>query len=113
MNIDSSYISAISKTLPGTFVPDIAPGDPQTQNIPSSDAAAGTSFKDTVKGFLDDVNSKIDASDQASRDLATGRTNDVGQVVTSAEEANLAMQFTLAIRNKLLSAYNEISQMQM
>jgi flagellar hook-basal body complex protein FliE len=33
-------------------------------------------------------------------------------VITSVEEANLSMQFTLAIRNKLLDAYTEISRMQ-
>ncbi|MHB8153748.1 MAG: flagellar hook-basal body complex protein FliE, partial [Bacillati bacterium] len=44
--------------------------------------------------------------------LASGQTHDTAKVVTSVEEANLAFEFTLAIRNKLLSAYQEISQMQ-
>lgn len=97
------------------FVPDIAPGssEPKTDAIPGGGAAAGaTSFKDTVKSLLSDVNDKVAQSDQLSRDLATGRSNDVSKVVTSVEEANLAMEFTLAIRNKLLDAYTEISRMQ-
>lgn len=115
MDINSAYTAAMSTAIPGTFVPDIGSAvEPQTEAIPGGPEAAGAaSFKDTVKSFLDDVNTKMTQSDQASTDLATGRTNDVGKVVTSVEEANLAMQFTLAIRNKLLDAYNQISQMQM
>ncbi len=100
--------------VPGTFVPDIGSSskDVQTEAIPGAAATGAASFKDTVKSFLADVNDKVTSSDQLSRDLATGRTNDVSKVVTSVEEANLAMQFTLAIRNKLLEAYTEISRMQ-
>jgi flagellar hook-basal body complex protein FliE len=113
MDINSAYNAAMSNAIPGTFVPDIAPGaEPKTEAIPGAGAAGGASFKDTVKSFLNDVSDKVTQSDQATRDLATGRTNDVSKVVTSVEEANLAMQFTLAIRNKLLDAYTEISRMQ-
>jgi flagellar hook-basal body complex protein FliE len=127
------YGSAISKVLPGTFVPDIGAATklderPNVGPIPggidavpglatgSSQAAGdsqGTSFKDTVKAMLDDVNDKVNASDQAQRDLATGKTNDLQKVVTSVEEANLALNFTMAMRSKLLEAYQEISRMQM
>ena len=114
MDINTSYQAAMSKIVPGTFVPDVAPGGPQTEAIPDGGVAgaSGVSFKDTVKSFLGDVNDKVQTSDALSRDLATGKTNDVNKVVTSVEEANLAMQFTLAIRNKLLEAYQEVSRMQ-
>ena len=59
-----------------------------------------------------DVNDKINVSDQATRDLAAGKTNDLQKVVTSVEEANLALNFTMAMRSKLLEAYAEISRMQ-
>ena len=113
MDINSAYNAAMSSAIPGTFVPDIgSAAQPATQAIPGAGSAGAPSFKDTVKSMLGDVNDKVTQSDQLSRDLATGRTNDVSKVVTSVEEANLAMQFTLAIRNKLLDAYTEISRMQ-
>ena len=40
------------------------------------------------------------------RDLADGKTNDLQKVVTSVEEANLALHFTMAMRSKLLDAYH-------
>jgi flagellar hook-basal body complex protein FliE len=118
------YGSAISKVLPGTFVPDMGAAtrldeSPNVGPIPGGAAGAAgvgeapaTSFKDTVKSLLADVNDKIGASDQAQRDLATGKTNDLQKVVTSVEEANLALNYTMAMRSKLLDAYQEISRMQ-
>jgi flagellar hook-basal body complex protein FliE len=112
------YGSAISKVIPGTFVPDIgAAGADERPNVGPIPGGVGetqsVSFKDTVKSMLDGVNDKVNASDQAVRDLADGKTNDLQKVVTSVEEANLALNFTMAMRSKLLEAYQEISRMQL
>jgi flagellar hook-basal body complex protein FliE len=119
------YGSAISKVIPGTFVPDIGAATklderPSVGPIPGGAAGVsgigetqGPSFKDTVKSMLADVNDKVNASDQAQRDLASGKTNDLQKVVTSVEEANLALNFTMAMRTKLLEAYQEVSRMQL
>jgi len=121
------YGSVISKVVPGTFVPDLGAAikldeRPNVGPIPGSattpDGVAGvgevqgTSFRDTVKSMLADVNDKINLSDQAQRDLASGKTNDLQKVVTSVEEANLALNFTMSMRSKLLEAYQEIARMQ-
>ncbi|MHB8140222.1 MAG: flagellar hook-basal body complex protein FliE [Vulcanimicrobiaceae bacterium] len=110
----SSYGDAMSRVVPGTFVPDIAPGAPKAVPLPSQEVAGAgaTSFRDTVKSMLAGVNDKMATSDTLTQQLASGQTHDTAKVVTSVEEANLAFEFTLAIRNKLLSAYQEISQMQ-
>lgn len=114
MDINSAYDAVMRSAMPGSFVPDIgsSANDVKTDAIPGVAGSGAPSFKDTVKSFLADVNDKVNTSDQLSRDLATGRTNDVSKVVTSVEEANLSMQFTLAIRNKLLDAYSEIERLQ-
>ena len=117
------YASAISNVLPGTFVPDMGPSKAKDETpivtpIPGGPAAVGDSqgatpsFKDTLSQALADVNDKLQSSDQATRDLADGKTNDLQKVVTSVEEANLALNFTMAMRTKLLEAYQQISQMQ-
>lgn len=108
------YAGAMSHIVPGTFVPDIGADEiPKISNIPGTAEASGQqSFKDTVTQMLSDVNTKINASDTNTRDLATGKTGDIEKVVTSVEEANLALQYTMAIRTKLLDAYSEISRLQ-
>jgi flagellar hook-basal body complex protein FliE len=120
--------SIMAKVVPGTFVPDMnasqAPAiSPIPGLAPSLDPAktdAGSaavssvgamSFKDTVKGLLSDVNDSLNTSDRNTRDLASGKTNDVNKVVTSVEEASLALQYTMAIRTKLLDAYSEVERM--
>jgi len=115
------FTSAVSKVVPGTFVPDMGAATnvderPTVTPIPGgADAAAGASqpsFKDTVKSLLDGVNDSLNVSDQGTRDLADGKTNDLQKVVSSVEEADLALNFTMAMRSKLLESYQQISQMQ-
>jgi flagellar hook-basal body complex protein FliE len=123
--------SIMSTVLPGTFAPDMDASEaPTVSAIPGLGATAllaapkaatdsasissvsgETSFKDTVKQLLGSVNDSLTSSDQNVRDLASGKTNDVNKVVTSVEEANLALQYTMAIRTKLLEAYSSINQM--
>ena len=114
-----SFDAAMSKTIPGTFAPDVGAAiAPRTGPIPDEGAATGpagetaTSFKDTLKGLLNDVNDRVQDSNDNTRALATGKTNDIEKVITSVEEANLAMQFTIAVRNKIMDAYKEVSAMQ-
>ena len=108
-----SYADAVRQVLPGTFVPDVTPGGGGAPSAtPAVAPVAGGSFKDAVKSFLGGVNEKMATSDHLTTQLAAGEIHNSGKVITSVEEANLAFQFTLAVRNKLLSAYQEIQQMQ-
>ncbi|HTU81342.1 MAG TPA: flagellar hook-basal body complex protein FliE [Candidatus Acidoferrales bacterium] len=110
MNVDP-YASAIATIVPGTFVPDVAPKPPASEPI-EPESSATVSFRDTVKSMLDDVNDKMVSAGQSAQDLATGKSNDFDGAIKSMEEASLAFQFTMAVRNKLLSAYTEIQQTQ-
>jgi flagellar hook-basal body complex protein FliE len=110
MEIDP-YASAIDRVSPGTFVPDIAPKAPASEPLAGA-AAPGTSFKDTVKSLLGDVNDKLVTAGQMSQDLATGKSNNFDGTIKSVEEASLAFEFTQAVRNKLMDAYTEVQQMQ-
>ena len=114
-----NYGDAISKVLPGTFAPDMPDETPKVGAIPGGMDQSGVqpaqgekSFIDTLKSTLSDVNTKMLTAEQNTQDLATGRTNDLTKVVTSVEEANLAFQFALSMRTKLLTAYQQIQQMQ-
>jgi flagellar hook-basal body complex protein FliE len=106
------YANAMSGITPGTFVPDISPSAPASQPLPETQGTGAASFKDTVKSLLEDVNDKMVTAGQMSQDLATGKSKDFDGTVKSVEEAALAFQFTMAIRNKLMEAYTEIQQQQ-
>jgi flagellar hook-basal body complex protein FliE len=113
MDIDS-YGSVMGRVSPGTFVPDISPKAPASQPLDDTQSSsAAVSFKDTVKSLLDGVNDKMIDAGQKSQDLATGKSNDFDGAIKSVEEASLSLQFTMAIRNKLMDAYTEIQQTQL
>lgn len=113
--MDVTPLSAIASAFApdtATASADAAALSPTAAVAPSGGDGNQPSFKDTVKAILSDVNDKLAASDAASRDFASGRTNDLQKVTASVEEANLALNFTMAMRSKLLEAYQEISRMQ-
>jgi flagellar hook-basal body complex protein FliE len=67
----------------------------------SGDGVGGASFSDMLKELQQDAS-------QAVQDLATGKTEDVAGVMTAMEKSDLAFKTLLAIRGKLMDAYEEI-----
>jgi flagellar hook-basal body complex protein FliE len=61
---------------------------------------------------IQDVNSKIIDAQTGLRQLATGETGNLHQVMLQIEEAKLAFQLTTQIRNKVLEGYQDIMRMQ-
>ena len=52
------------------------------------------------------------ASDQQNKLLAAGEISDVSQVIVAGQKAEIALQLTLQMRNRAVSAYQEIMRMQ-
>lgn len=69
------------------------------------------SFADYLKEAIDNVKTLQDEAKTATEKLVTGEIQDIHSVMIAVEKAELALQFTLAIRNKILDAYNEIMRM--
>lgn len=78
---------------------------------PDKAETAGSSFAETLKSALSQVNDTLKEGDTAATQIATGDASNLHEVVIATERANLALQFTMAIRNKLLDAYNELMRM--
>jgi flagellar hook-basal body complex protein FliE len=78
-------------------------------------SAAGTagasSFADTLKNSINDVARLQQDATKAVQDLATGKNEDVTGVMTAVEKSDLAFKTLLAIRTKLMEAYDEIKGM--
>ncbi len=70
------------------------------------------SFGDYLKNAIDKVNDLQVQSDYYNELLATGQTDNIHQVMIAAEKADIALQFTMSVRNKILDAYKEIMRMQ-
>ena len=74
----------------------------------STGAAGGASFADTLKNSIDEVSRLQQDASQAVNNLATGQTENVNGVMTAVEKSDLAFKTLLAIRSKLMDAYEEI-----
>lgn len=74
--------------------------------------STGVSFSEYLNNALDKVNSLQKESEQITNDFAAGKTDNIHQVMIAAEKADISLQFTMQIRNKVLDAYNEIMRMQ-
>lgn len=74
--------------------------------------ALAADFSSALLTALRDVNRLQIKADDAAQKLVSGEINDIHQVMLATEKANLALQLTVQIRNKLVEAYQEISRLQ-
>jgi len=71
------------------------------------------SFSDALKKMLDSVNEQQSKADGLSQRFALGDDNvNLSDVMIERQKASLSLQATVQVRNKLVSAYHEIMNMQ-
>lgn len=81
-------------------------------------AAQAAAPTDPELGFGAFLQQALNQVEQAQREavrqgqqLAMGQVQDIAQVMIAAEKATLSLQLTIAVRNKVLEAYQEIMRM--
>lgn len=65
-------------------------------------------FSDMFQNYLSEVNDMQFKADEKIQGFITGKITSVDEVMTTVQEANMAFQLLLQIRNKLVDAYQEI-----
>lgn len=97
----------ITSLLPGTSgVSGAAPAAKPARS--NSD----TSFSDALSDALDRYRQIDNEGDYATLNLLSGNTDDLSQAMIATEKSELALDFTVAVRNKAVEAYKEIMNMQ-
>ena len=71
-------------------------------------AGSTASFSDMLKNSIDEVSRLQQDASQAVEDLMTKKKENVTGVMTAMEKSDLAFKTLLAIRSKLMDAYEEI-----
>lgn len=87
--------------------------------LPQSDAvkqqtpddASATPFSDYVRQSLNEVNGQMLEADQAIEDFVTGKNQDIHQTMLSMQKAEVSFELVMQIRNKIITAYDEIRKM--
>lgn len=68
-------------------------------------------FLKTLMDVIKEVNVSQQKSSTIQNDLMTGQQVDYHDLMIAMEKASVSMQLTIAVRNKILEAYQEISRM--
>lgn len=82
----------------------------QTDTSDVSQAKAG--FGDILSSTLQSVNNSQIAGDNAIERLQTGEAKHLHEVMIAVEEADVSLRMLVQMRNKALTAYEEIMRMQ-
>lgn len=68
-------------------------------------------FSDTLKTSMDKINELQANKKQAIEEFATGKSQNVHELMITMQKASLSMQLTSAVRSKVMQSYKEIMQM--
>ncbi|MEW6413035.1 MAG: flagellar hook-basal body complex protein FliE [Candidatus Zixiibacteriota bacterium] len=103
----SNAIGNINRMVPGLI---------EKLDVTGAEKAAAqvktdTNFAELFSNMINSVNdTQLDAS-QIQEAFMSGEPVELHQLMIKAEEAGIAMDLLLEVRNKLLTAYNQIMQM--
>jgi len=70
----------------------------------------GSNFLETLRGAVDQVKDLQSQADTQVAGMLNGDGQDVHSAMIAVEKANLAFELMLQVRNKIVSAYQEVSR---
>jgi flagellar hook-basal body complex protein FliE len=88
--------------------------DKTTREASDTEPSSNTDgFVDLMGKMVHETNDLQVNADEAIQDLATGKTDDIQDVMLSMARADISFQMMLQVRNKLVDAYQEVMRMQL
>jgi len=82
-------------------------GNNDTANQPT-----GTSFLDSLGDALGQLNTQLNGADAAMASFASGGSADLHTVMLELQQASIGLKTGIAVRDKLLEAYQELMRLQ-
>lgn len=115
--IDSSRIEAMLAQLKAAAAQPAASGGVDgiapSSLLDKPQATQRVDFSDALKASLDQVNNAQLQADKLGQNFAMGDDKvSLSDVMISMQKANISFQATVQVRNKLVSAYHDIMNMQ-
>ncbi|MBN1404008.1 MAG: flagellar hook-basal body complex protein FliE [Opitutales bacterium] len=81
-------------------------------NLSRTSESGASSFASMLTGFVDSVDAKSKASEQATSDLMLGKSDNIHQAMIAMQEASISFDLLVQVRNKLVDSYKELSRIQ-
>lgn len=102
--------SRIGAGIPRPMGPDAT--RPYTADFGIGKQEKAGSFGDAIAGFVNQVSEQQDRAGELAQRYLRGEQVEVHQVTAAAEEAGIALDLMVEIRNKMLDAYRTLTTMQ-
>ncbi len=83
------------------------------QALKAEAPAAKVNFSDALKGAIDSVNGNLVKSEELGKKFAMGDDSvGLSDVMIAMQKSSISFQASIQVRNKLVSSYHEIMNMQ-
>ncbi len=84
----------------------------QGKAAPAAGSPQGAEFSQALKSAIDQVNAAQQSAQQMTRNFVAGQSNvDLQDVMINLQKASLSFQQMVQVRNKLVSAYQDVMNM--
>ena len=100
-------INSVQRLVPGL----IEKVGGNTISMPKDDSVKQANFTEMLGGLLNNVNELHSESAKIQEAFMAGEPVELHQIMIKAEQSGIATDLLLEIRNKLMTAYNEIIRM--
>jgi flagellar hook-basal body complex protein FliE len=100
----------MSNTITGASIQPLI-YEPRPTTKTEREPESGT-FTDALRDAIEQVEQLQSTSDQQVGELLGGDRSDVQNVMIAIEKADVAFQLMMQVRNKIVNAYQQVSQMQ-
>lgn len=87
-------------------------GDTGARQVPVLKAPEGPSFGETLTKAINEVSAAQDTSADYTQKFLRGEPVELHQVMAASEEAGIAIDMLIELRNKLTEAYRTVVSMQ-
>ena len=88
-------------------------GSIQPVAMPGAPASAGDAFGTVLSNVIGNVESQRVKSQQSIDKLLSGEGGELHEVALDVQKAQLSFEMFLQVRNKVVSAYQEVMRMQL
>jgi flagellar hook-basal body complex protein FliE len=103
-------VAALSGLIPTGLGADMSVGTTTTSSA-ATPGAGGSSFANVLASSLDNLQGAQSKADNLAVQAATGDLKDVHDYMIASNEASLATQMTVTLKNKAVDAFNQIMGM--
>jgi flagellar hook-basal body complex protein FliE len=93
-------------------VPSAAVGAPGAAATTIGGGQPASSFMDALGDAIGQLNTQLTSADQAAASFATGGTADLHTVMLELQQASIGLKTGIAVRDKLLEAYQDLMRLQ-